>query len=77
MQFVSPSVAVVVAAGVIMVTAAFTSGSKTSRIAPEAVGLVLLLLAALRPAVMYLEQKQLRHERERGTGSRERVALGQ
>jgi signal transduction histidine kinase len=64
MQFVSPSVAVVVAAGVIMVTATFTSGSTAGRIAPEAVGLVLLLLAALRPAVMYLEHEQLRRERD-------------
>jgi signal transduction histidine kinase len=64
MQFVSPSVAVVVAAGVIMVTATFTSGSEAGSIAPEAVGLVLLLLAALRPAVMYLEREQLRRERD-------------
>jgi signal transduction histidine kinase len=64
MQFVSPSVAVVVAAGVIMVTATFTSRSKAGLIAPEAVGLALLLLAALRPAVMYLEHEQLRHERD-------------
>jgi len=64
LQFVLPSIAVVVAAGVIMVTATFTSGSKAGLIAPEAVGLALLLLAALRPAVMYLEHEQLRHERD-------------
>jgi len=64
MQFVSAQGAVVVAAGVIMVTATFTSGSKAGLIAPEAVGLALLLLAMLRPAVMYLEHEQLRHERD-------------
>jgi signal transduction histidine kinase len=64
MQFVLPSVTVVAAAGVIMVTATFTSGTTAGRIAPETVGLALLLLAALRPAVMYLEHEQLRHERD-------------
>ncbi len=65
MQFVAPSVAVVVAAGVIMVTAAFMSGSKAGLVAAEVVGLALLLLvAALRPAVMYLEHAQLRRERD-------------
>jgi signal transduction histidine kinase len=63
-QFVAPSVAVVVAAGVIMATSTFTSGSTAGRIAPEAVCLALLLLAALRPAVIYLEQEQLRRERD-------------
>jgi signal transduction histidine kinase len=64
LQFVAPSVAVVAAGVVILVHAALTSPSPTGPSAPEAVGIALLLLATLRPAVMYLEHEQLRRERD-------------
>ena len=48
-----------------MVTAAFMSGSKAASSRRKWLALALLLLvAALRPAVLYLEQAQLRHERD-------------
>jgi signal transduction histidine kinase len=63
-RFVAPSVAVVAAGVVIIVHATATSPSPAGPRAPVAVGIVLLLLATLRPAVMYLEEQQLRQERD-------------
>ena len=62
-KFVAPSVAVVVAA-VVIIHAELTSPSPASPRAPEVVGIALLLLATLRPAVMFLEQEQIRRERD-------------
>jgi signal transduction histidine kinase len=62
--FVLPSMVVVGASVVIILTAVMTEPSRSDVIIPLAVGIALLLLATMRPAVMYLEQKQLRRERE-------------
>jgi signal transduction histidine kinase len=62
--FVLPSVVVVGAAILIMVNATMTSPTKAGIIAPEKVAIALLLLAMLRPAVLYVEREQLRRERE-------------
>jgi signal transduction histidine kinase len=64
MQFVSPVVAVVAASMIIIVAATLRSPSRADMLAPEVVGFALLLLALLRPAVMFLEQEQLRRERD-------------
>jgi signal transduction histidine kinase len=64
LDFVLPGVVVVAAGVVIMLSAALRSHGRASLIAPEAVGVGLLLLATLRPAVMFLEQRQLRRERD-------------
>ncbi len=64
MTFIAPSVAVVGAGMVIIVHAVLTSPHTMSLIPPEAVGIALLLLATLRPAVFFLEQEQLRRERD-------------
>jgi signal transduction histidine kinase len=62
--FVLPCLAVVTAGVVIVVHAALTASSRADLKIPEAVGISLLLLASLRPAIMFLEQKQLRRERD-------------
>jgi hypothetical protein len=62
--FVSPSVAVVAAGVVILVHAMATSPGPAGLRAPVAVGAALLLLATLRPAFVYLEEQQLRRERD-------------
>jgi signal transduction histidine kinase len=64
MQFVAPSLAVVVASLVIVVGATFSSPTTTSLLTPIGVSFALLLLALLRPAAMYVEQEQLRRERD-------------
>lgn len=64
LRFVAPSAAVVGAGMVLIVHAALTSTRTTSPSAPEAVGIILLLLATLRPAIIFLEQEQLRRERD-------------
>jgi signal transduction histidine kinase len=64
MQVVSPSAAVVVAGVMILVLAERTAPRPAGLSAPQAVGIALLLLATLRPAVMFLEQEQLRRERD-------------
>jgi signal transduction histidine kinase len=64
MTFIAPSVAVVGASLVIIVHEVLTSPHLTSLTAPVAVGIALLLLAMLRPAVVFLEQEQLRRERD-------------
>jgi signal transduction histidine kinase len=64
MRFVLPSVVVVGASMVILIHATVTSPGTAGLSAPIAVGIALLLLATLRPAVMFLEQEQLRHERD-------------
>jgi signal transduction histidine kinase len=64
LQFVAPSVAAVLTSMVIIVAATFKSHSTANLIAPELVCFILLLLALLRPAVMFLEQEQLRRERD-------------
>jgi signal transduction histidine kinase len=63
MQFVSPSAAVVVAA-VLILHATIRSTSSAVLSASTVVGIALLLLAVLRPAIVYLEQEQLRRERD-------------
>ena len=62
--FIAPGVAVVGASLVIIVHEVLTSPHMTSLTAPVAVGIALLLLAMLRPAVVFLEQEQLRRERD-------------
>ena len=54
MTFIAPSVAVVGAGVVIIVHALFTSPHTTGLTAPVCVGMALLLLALLRPAVTFL-----------------------
>jgi signal transduction histidine kinase len=63
--FVLPSVVVVGAAAVIFVHAAMTAPSKARLIVPQEVGIGLLLLATLRPAVLFIEQERLRRTQER------------
>jgi signal transduction histidine kinase len=63
-QFVLPNIAVVVAGVVIIIYAERTSPSPAGLSSPEVVGSVLLLLATVRPAVVHLEQEQLRRERD-------------
>jgi signal transduction histidine kinase len=63
-SFISPSFVVLAASAAIIVHATFTAQSKQDLLLPEAVGIALLVLATLRPAVTYLEQEQLRRERE-------------
>ena len=62
--FIAPSVVVVAASVVIIVNATMTARSKQDLVLPEVVGIALLLLATLRPGVMFLEEKQLRRERD-------------
>jgi signal transduction histidine kinase len=65
LSFIAPSVAVVGASALIIVHASFTSRSKGDLMLPEAVAItLLLLLATLRPAVMYLDHEQMRRERD-------------
>jgi len=49
---------------VIVVAATLRSPSRAEMIAPEAVSIALLLLALLRPAAAFVEQEQLRRERD-------------
>jgi signal transduction histidine kinase len=63
-QFVLPSAVAVVAAMLILLHATTTSPSPAYRSVPEAVGAALLLLAVLRLALVYMEQEQLRRERD-------------
>jgi signal transduction histidine kinase len=63
-QFVLPSAVVVAAGVVILLTATHRMQSTAGLILPEEVTCALLLLATLRPAVLYIEQQQLRRERE-------------
>jgi signal transduction histidine kinase len=62
--FVAPSVALVTAGVAIIAHEERTSGPTGTFTAPEAVGIGLLLLAMLRPALFYLEEEQLRRERD-------------
>ncbi len=62
--FISPSIVGVGASVLIIVHSTFTMASKEGFMLPELVGIGLLLLATLRPAVMYLEQEQLRRDRD-------------
>jgi signal transduction histidine kinase len=64
MQFVAPSVAVVVASMVVILTATLRARSTATLLTPDVVGFALLLLALLRPAAMYLEHEQMRRERD-------------
>jgi hypothetical protein len=64
LQFVAPSVAAVGAAVVILIHTELTSRSAQGLSVPEAVVVALLLLGTLRPAVVYLEQEELRGERD-------------
>ncbi len=63
-KFVLPSVVAVAASMLIIVNATATSRSTTGLTSSEVVGVILLLLAILRTAVTYLEQEQLRRERD-------------
>jgi signal transduction histidine kinase len=63
-SFVLPSLVVVAAAVAIDAHAVLTAQSRADLLLPAVVGIILLLLAVLRPAVMVLEQKQLRRERD-------------
>jgi len=62
--FALPSLAVVAAGVVIVAHAVLTAQSRADLLPPAVVGLVLLLLATLRLAVMCFDQEQLRHERD-------------
>lgn len=63
-QFVLPSVVAVAASMLIIVDATATSRRTTGLVSPEAVGVILLVLAILRSAITYLEREQLRRERD-------------
>lgn len=62
--FVAPSLAVAFASAVIIIDATVTSRNKGDLMLPEVVGIALLLLATLRPAVTYIEQERMRRERD-------------
>ena len=62
--FVSPSIVGVGASLVIIVHSMLNSRSTVGVISPAVVGIALLLLATLRPAVVFLEEEQLRRERD-------------
>ena len=62
--FIAPGFAVVVAGILILLRYVATSPSPAGLSAPVYVGIALLLLALLRPAVTFLEQEQLRRERD-------------
>ena len=64
MRLASPGFAVVTAGVVIIVHAGLTLKPTVGFNAAEAVGVALLLLATLQPAVVFLEQEQLRRERD-------------
>jgi signal transduction histidine kinase len=64
MKFIAPSVAVVAASMVIIIAASLKSRSTATMIGPELLCFALLLLALLRPAVLFVEQEQLRRERD-------------
>src|SRR5262249_26035284 len=72
---VLPSLAVVAAGVVIAVHAALTMQSRADFVLPATVGIALLLLATLRPAVMFLEQTQLRRERDAARAQERAVRL--
>jgi signal transduction histidine kinase len=63
-NFVLPSIAGVAAGVVIVVHAALTLQNRADLKLPALVGIALLLLATVRPAVMFVEQEQLRRERD-------------
>jgi signal transduction histidine kinase len=63
-RFALPSLAVVVTSAVIVMHATLLSPRGGDLSQPETVGFVLLLLGTLRLAVMYLDQEQLRRERD-------------
>jgi signal transduction histidine kinase len=62
--FIFPSIAAIAASVLIIIHATVISRGTASLIVPEAVSIALLLLATLRPAVLFLEQEQLRRERD-------------
>jgi signal transduction histidine kinase len=62
-KYIAPSVTVV-AAAVIIIHAELTTPSMASTRIPEAVGIFLLLLATVRPAFVFLEQEQIRLQRD-------------
>jgi hypothetical protein len=62
--FVLPSMVAAGASLVIMVTAAITSPTRSDLMVPLSVGSALLVLATIRPAVLFVEQRQLLRERE-------------
>jgi signal transduction histidine kinase len=72
---VLPSLAVVSAGVVIAVHAALTMQRRADFVLPAVVGSILLLLATLRPAVMFLEQMQLRRERDAAVAQERAVRL--
>jgi signal transduction histidine kinase len=63
-RLASPGFAVVTAGVVILVHSGFTLRPAVNFSAPEVVGIGLLVLATLQPAVVFLEQEQLRRERD-------------
>lgn len=64
LQFVSPNVVVVVASLVIIVYALVVSPSPTSLSASVEIVIALLVLATLRPGLVFLEHEQLRRARD-------------
>src|SRR5262249_26780656 len=60
LRFGAPSAAVMIAAVAILMHATEMAPSPAGLSAPEVVAIALLLLATLRPGVVYLEQEQLR-----------------
>jgi signal transduction histidine kinase len=63
-QFTLPSLVVVAASAIILIHATLISTDRSSLILPEEVSIGLLILATIRPAVVFLEQQQLRREHE-------------
>jgi signal transduction histidine kinase len=63
-RFALPSLAVVLTSAVIVMHATLLAPRGGDLSQPETVGFVLLLLGTLRLAVMYLDQEQLRRERD-------------
>jgi signal transduction histidine kinase len=62
-RYIAPSVTVV-AAAVIIIHAELTTPRMEGIEIPEAVGIALLLLATVRPAFVFLEQEQIRRQRD-------------
>jgi signal transduction histidine kinase len=69
-QFVLPCVAALGTSAVIIVNALLTEPTRSALRLPVLVGFGLLALALLRPVVFFVEQQQLRHERD-AAGERE------
>lgn len=75
LRFISPNVVVVGVSLVIIVHALVSSPSPTGLSTSVEIGIALLLLATLRPGLVYLEQEQLRRERDAARAQESAIRL--